>query len=179
VRWEETVGGIGRPQAHINEDLEECDYAVFLLHDRWGSPPGDGHTSGTEEEFQLAEQLHKEGTIKEIALFFKQIDKAKLDDPGDQLKAVLEFKNRIMDEKRYLFNSYSCLDQFRDLLWKHLAKWHRAHIKAQSSSFRVRLDDSEQRRLSRSRGNWEQLRSEDQLGLVIVRNPHAAEALRG
>ena len=40
VGWEETVGGVGRPQELINEDLKECDYAVFVLHDRWGLPPG-------------------------------------------------------------------------------------------------------------------------------------------
>jgi hypothetical protein len=34
VGWEETVGGAGRPQELINEDLKECDYAVFVLHDR-------------------------------------------------------------------------------------------------------------------------------------------------
>jgi Domain of unknown function (DUF4062) len=38
VGWEQTVSGVGRPQALINEDLKECDYAVFILHDRWGSP---------------------------------------------------------------------------------------------------------------------------------------------
>ena len=40
VGWEETIGGAGRPQELINEDLSECDYAVFILHDRWGSPTG-------------------------------------------------------------------------------------------------------------------------------------------
>jgi hypothetical protein len=49
VGWEETVGGVGRPQELINEDLKECDYAVFVLHDRWGSSPGSGaYTSGVE-----------------------------------------------------------------------------------------------------------------------------------
>ena len=38
VGWEDTVGGAGRPQALINEDLKQCDYAVFVFHDRYGSP---------------------------------------------------------------------------------------------------------------------------------------------
>lgn len=42
VGWEDTVGGVGRPQALINEDLKQCDYAVFVLHDRWGSSTGSG-----------------------------------------------------------------------------------------------------------------------------------------
>jgi hypothetical protein len=37
VGWEETIGGIGKPQKLINEELGECDYAVFVLHNRWGS----------------------------------------------------------------------------------------------------------------------------------------------
>jgi hypothetical protein len=38
VGWEDTLGGVGRPQALINEDLKQCDYAVFVFHDRWGFP---------------------------------------------------------------------------------------------------------------------------------------------
>ena len=38
VGWEDSVGGAGRPQALINEDLKQCDYAVFVFHDRYGSP---------------------------------------------------------------------------------------------------------------------------------------------
>jgi hypothetical protein len=53
VGWEDTLGGIGRPQALINKDLEACDYAVFVLHDRWGSPTGSGYSSGTEEDGRL------------------------------------------------------------------------------------------------------------------------------
>lgn len=95
VGWEDTVGGVGRPQALINEDLKQCDYAVFVLHDRWGSPTGSGHTSGTEEEWELAEELYRANQIRNIALFFKKIDPVKLTDPGDQLKSVLAFKKKI------------------------------------------------------------------------------------
>jgi hypothetical protein len=68
VGWEATLPGAGRPQAMINEDLKACDYAVFLLHDRWGSPTGDGHTSGFEEEWELAERLYKERKLFNIAI---------------------------------------------------------------------------------------------------------------
>jgi len=40
VGWEDTIGGVGRPQELINEDFSQCDYAVFVLFDRWGSPTG-------------------------------------------------------------------------------------------------------------------------------------------
>src|SRR5271156_2552693 len=71
VGWEDTLSGVGRPQALINEELKQCDYAVFVLHDRWGSPSGGGFTSGTEEEWALAEELYKTNKIRNIALFFK------------------------------------------------------------------------------------------------------------
>src|SRR5262249_5258780 len=74
VGWEETSGGVGRPQALINEELKECDYAVFVLHDRWGTPTDSGYRSGTEEEWALAEELYKTKTIRNIALLFKDVN---------------------------------------------------------------------------------------------------------
>jgi len=102
--WEDTIGGVGRPQEFINKDLKQCDYALFVLHDRWGAPTGNGYTSGVEEEWALAEQLYRENKIYNIALFFKTVDPGKLRDPGDQLKAILAFKKKIESEKRYLFS---------------------------------------------------------------------------
>jgi Domain of unknown function (DUF4062) len=130
VGWEDSIGGAGRPQELINEDLKQCDYAVFILHDRWGSPTGSGYTSGTEEEWALVEELYKENKIRNIALFFKSIDAGKLSDPGEQLKHVLTFKNRIESEKRYLFKNYTALEDFVDTLGGHLARWLREHDKA-------------------------------------------------
>jgi tetratricopeptide (TPR) repeat protein len=127
VGWEDTVGGVGRPQALINEDLKQCDYAVFVLHDRWGSPSGSGYTSGTEEEWALAEQLYEAKTIRNIMLFFKAVDPRQLKDPGPQLAAVLAFKKRIEEGKRYLFRPYATLDQFSDHLDAHLARWLNDH----------------------------------------------------
>ncbi|WP_369228798.1 DUF4062 domain-containing protein [Candidatus Entotheonella palauensis] len=37
VGWEDTLGGAGRPQSVINEDIAACDYFILLLWDRWGS----------------------------------------------------------------------------------------------------------------------------------------------
>jgi hypothetical protein len=104
VGWEDTLGGAGRPQALINEDLKRCDYAVFILHDRWGSPSGGRHTSGTEEEWVLAEELYEQNKIRNIILFFKDVDPRQMRDPGKQLEAVLSFKKRIEEGNRYLFS---------------------------------------------------------------------------
>ena len=127
VGWEETIGGVGRPQELINEDLRQCDYAIFLWHDRWGSPTGNGATVGTEEEWNLAEKLYQEGRVRNIAVFFKKVDERQLRDPGEQLKQVLAHKKDTA--KRYLFKAYDQRDEFCDELRKHLAQWLRDHEK--------------------------------------------------
>ncbi|WP_332119469.1 tetratricopeptide repeat protein [Azorhizobium caulinodans] len=132
VGWEDTTGGAGRPQNLINEDLKQCDFAVFVLHDRWGSPTGSGHTSGTEEEWELAEELYKANKIRNIALLFKAVDPVRLADPGDQLKAVLAFKKKIEAEKRYLFREYATIERFSHAVEGHLAAWLKEHDKAET-----------------------------------------------
>src|SRR3954452_17072547 len=99
VGWQDTLPGVGRPQALINEDLKRCDYAVFVLHDRWGSSSGGSYTSGTEEEWVLAEELYEKNKIRNIILFFKAVDLRQMRDPGKQLEAVLSFKKRIEEGK--------------------------------------------------------------------------------
>jgi hypothetical protein len=132
VGWEDTLGGVGRPQALINEDLKQCDYAIFVLHDRWGSPSGGGYTSGTEEEWALAEQLYTANKIRNIVLFFKNVDPRQMRDPGKQLEAVLSFKKRVKEGKRYLFEQYETIEDFADTIEGHLARWLKDHEDAAS-----------------------------------------------
>lgn len=128
VGWEDTLGGAGRPQEQINEDLRQCDYALFVLHDRWGSPTGNGHASGTEEEWNLAEQLYAENKIRNIILCFKMIDPSRLRDPGEQLKSVVAFKQKVETERKYLFKSFQTIDEFGELIDSHLARWLKEHV---------------------------------------------------
>jgi tetratricopeptide (TPR) repeat protein len=131
VGWEETLSGPGRPQALINDDLKECDYAIFIWHDRWGSPTSVGDVKvGTEEEWNLAEELYKERKVRNIGVFFKNVDPHQMCDPGEQLKQVLAFKKRIEGEKRYLFKPYDRPEAFSEELRRHLARWLRDHEKS-------------------------------------------------
>src|SRR6266849_3753404 len=126
VGWEDKSSGGGRPQEQINEDLRKCDYAVFVLHDHWGSSTsGGGYSSGTEEEWELAEKLYKDAKLFNIALFFKQPSSSQLRDPGEDLKKVVEFKQQIEKEQKYLFKSFAQPDEFHELLEKQLAEWLR------------------------------------------------------
>jgi len=134
VGWEDTIGGVGRPQKLINEDLKHCDYAVFVLHDRWGSPTGSGHSSGIEEEWESAEQLYKEIKIRNIALFFKEIVPAQLNDPGPQLAKVTAINRKIESGKEYLFKPYAETGDFGEKLEQYLASWLRDHEKSTANT---------------------------------------------
>ncbi len=123
VGWEDTLGGVGRPQALINADLDSCDFAVFVLHDHWGSPTGNGYTSGFHEEWERAEALYKKASIRQIVLFVKAVDPSKRADPGPQLQQVLDFQKRIVADKRHFYHAIPDTDAFEKELRRHLANW--------------------------------------------------------
>src|SRR5262245_29386301 len=85
VGWELTLAGIGRPQALINNEIETADFFVLVIGNRWGSATGESRfTSGTQEEFSLAQTLYSQGSIRDIAVLFKGVDPRQLADPGEQ-----------------------------------------------------------------------------------------------
>jgi len=109
--WEDTLAGAGRPQGIINQDLKSCDYFVLLVWDRWGTPPdvtgAARYTSGTEEEFHVAEQCLNDPNepLLQMAILFKAVPDERLIDPGEQLKKVLSFSNQLEEEKRYFLKN--------------------------------------------------------------------------
>ncbi|MEM6334346.1 MAG: tetratricopeptide repeat protein [Planctomycetota bacterium] len=133
IGWEDTLPGSGRPQERINEELRNCDAAIFVLHDRWGTPPSNDDsskfTSGTEEEFRLAESLLKdpEAPMARIAVFFKPVDPSRQSDPGPHLSKVLEFKKHLEDSKTHLYQTVETAQQFAAVLGRLLHRWTYAH----------------------------------------------------
>lgn len=133
VGWEDTLGGVGRPQSLINQDLDQCDYFVMALWDRWGTPPDADHlnyTSGTEEEYRLAMDHvgDPKHPLSEVVVFFKKIeDDQRLRDPGEQLKKVLQFKKELEADRKLLFSTFVDVPEFGEILRRHLAKWLREH----------------------------------------------------
>jgi tetratricopeptide (TPR) repeat protein len=131
VGWELTLGGMGRPQALINKDIEECDAFFLVLHDRWGSNPGapEGYTSGTEEEYHKALEFQAASTkpLRDIVVFFKVVPPNRLSDPGPQLKAVLDFKRGLEEERKLLFHQFDDSQDFENRLRMVLASWVRRH----------------------------------------------------
>ena len=108
VGWEDTLPGVGRPQAIINRDLDGCDLFVGMLWKRWGTPPGtEAYTSGFEEEFQRSMTRNSKEGRPQIHLLLKDLDAASLADPGDHLKKVIEFKKHVFAERKLLAGTFS------------------------------------------------------------------------
>ena len=120
--WEDTLPGYSRPQALINKDVEICDLFIGLMWERWGTESGE-YSSGFEEEFQLARQRKLDGHALEIWLFFKQVGKERLTDPGDQLKKVIEFRKNIIDGRELLFKDFTSDSDFRDMIHDYLSAY--------------------------------------------------------
>jgi hypothetical protein len=126
VKWEDAMPSYGRPQAIINRDLDRCEFFIGMIWKRWGTPPATSgpYTSGFEEEFERSIIRHKQSGKPEISLFFKDVDEDQLRDPGDELKKVLAFKNRIISEKPVLFDTFCELQSFekkiRSCITRHI-----------------------------------------------------------
>lgn len=131
IGWEITLGGMGRPQSKINEDLKLCDLFVLVLWDRWGSPTGaeEGYSSGTHEEYMVALDCLKseELPMRDLVVFFKAVDHRRMSDPGPQLSAVLDFKKSLEKERKLLFETFDTTEAFGEKLRRHVAKWMREH----------------------------------------------------
>lgn len=126
---EEAPGGAGRAQSLINEVLVECDLAILIMWDRWGSAPADGgeFTSGTEEEFYLADAQRTlpDRPMRDILPLFKGVSERQLADPGEQLAKVLAFK-AVMEESRSYY--YKTFDHPKELV-SHLRTWLNKHAR--------------------------------------------------
>lgn len=135
VGWEDTLGGIGRPQHIINQDLRECDFMVLLLWDRWGSPPDRERRfrSGVEEEFHVAMECLRDPALpmQQVVVLFKAVHEKQLSDPGPQLQAVLEFRKSLEESKEHLFQTFDEVRSLESLLNRHLASWVRTHERGQ------------------------------------------------
>lgn len=108
IGWEDTLPGTGRPQAIINEEIRTCELFIGMLGARWGTPPGEGNfTSGFEEEFTLARELHRGASSPEIKMFLKDIPADRSTDPGPELQKVLAFRQQLIDEKAILYQTFN------------------------------------------------------------------------
>lgn len=126
VGWEDTVATFGRGQEVINRDLRTCEMFVGVVWKRWGTPPDQSgqYRSGFEEEYNLSIERRESGEDIEISLFLKNIDDDAAKDPGEQLKLVLDFRKKLIEEKKVYYESFSESadfgSKFRRLITKYV-----------------------------------------------------------
>jgi tetratricopeptide (TPR) repeat protein len=118
--------GLGRPQELINEELNECDYMMVVLGERWGSSSGaDEYSSGTEEEFFRA--IERRGSvdaqIRDIHVFFKSVDRNRILDPGPQLRKVMNFRRALESTKVIYFETFDTDKTLRSVVEQSLNQW--------------------------------------------------------
>lgn len=123
IGWEDTTSAYGRPQETINKEIKECDIFVGMVWERWGTPPDNEgrYQSGFEEEYELALSLKEKHDKPDISLFLKEINDRSKNDPGEQLKRVLEFRNKLNSEKKVLYKEFRETSEFSSLLRRLLA----------------------------------------------------------
>ena len=132
IGWEDTISAAGRPQSIINEDLKTCEFFIGMIWAKWGTPPDtEGQFgSGFEEEFSLAQSRRSEFGHPEMSMFFKEVAEAQKNDPGDELKKVIEFREKLISEKALLFDNFSNADELaekiRACLSSYIHKLHKA-----------------------------------------------------
>jgi tetratricopeptide (TPR) repeat protein len=133
VGSEDSLPSFGRPQAKINEEIRTCDYFLLVFWDRWGTPPDSAtdtpYTSGTEEEYHVAKACYDDShhPLREIAVFFKGVSPAQLNDPGPQLATVLRFREKLETSRELFFRAFDTNAEFERHFRGLLAHWRRDH----------------------------------------------------
>ena len=127
VGWEDTTTGFGRPQALINEDLKQCDFSLFMFRNRWGTPPSVNgpHSSGTEEEWELATEMRRQGLMRDIQGCFFPFLPCNTPEEMAQRTRVAAFKQKLENERQFFFKSLRQESDFRDWLRTQLSHWLR------------------------------------------------------
>lgn len=97
VRWETHVHpGIGEdPQAVVNRQIETYDVFVGIFWHRVGTKTQRAE-SGTIEEFEMARDLHQQGRLKHLLLYFKTTPwMPSTEDEAEQMRRLLAFRKSI------------------------------------------------------------------------------------
>jgi len=127
VSHRDVAGGSGRAQSLINSKLEECEFLFGMFYIRFGSRPGSESEfdSGTEEEILKALAYLKDPDKKNminVAVFFKNVPPSQMDDPGDELKKVLDFREKI--KEKIFYKEFDNIDDFKNEIIIQIDKFY-------------------------------------------------------
>jgi hypothetical protein len=117
VGWEDIPPSFGRPQSVINPKLDECNLLIGILGKQLGTPTGEA-ASGFVEEYERMAARARNGEDVEIWIYVLQLAPDDTDDPGDKLKEVLAFRDRLYQEA--LVKEFRNVDDFAGQLYRDL-----------------------------------------------------------
>lgn len=117
IGWEDIPPGFGRPQSLINPKLDECNVLVGILGKQLGTPTGEA-VSGFVEEYERMAARAGKGEHVAIWIYTLRLAAEDLADPGDKLKAVLAFRERLYKEA--LVKEFRNVDDFAMQLYRDL-----------------------------------------------------------
>ncbi|MGE0680691.1 MAG: hypothetical protein AB7P69_07265 [Candidatus Binatia bacterium] len=95
-----------------------------MLWKRWDTPPGETYSSGFEEEYKRTLARRSQTGESEIWLAFEKIDQDQLQDPGEQLKRVIAFRQTQEASRTVLFKEFLDGDNWE----KQLRTWLQNYI---------------------------------------------------
>ncbi len=119
--WEDRLPGSGRPQEQINQDVDICDLFVGVLWRRWGMPTGE-FESGFEEEVHRARDRNRDTGEPELWIYFKKVEPEQADDPGNQLRRVLDFRRQLVEERELMFSEFETPEEWRKIFTEALVR---------------------------------------------------------
>jgi anti-sigma regulatory factor (Ser/Thr protein kinase) len=122
VKWETHAWpGLGvDAQDVINREIKLPDVLIVILWTRIGTRTGRAQ-SGTIEEFERAYEALKSGQSLELLVYFKQTPYYPKKQDLDQIREVLEFRDRVQ-KLGILAWDFLSADDFRDTVREHLAQ---------------------------------------------------------
>ncbi len=118
IGWEDIPPSFGRPQSVINPKLDECNVLIGILGKQLGTPTGEAASGFVEEYERMVGRVEEHGDVQ-ICIYMLRLTPEDLADPGDRLKAVLAFRERLFKEAlvKEFRNVYDFAGQlYRDLV---------------------------------------------------------------
>lgn len=111
--WRPVPGGVGEPQSCIDPEICRADILLMILGHRVGE--------GTRKELRLGRELHAQGQLQELMLYFEAMSSPMLAMLSAEARDVLALRESLAREM--LYHEFTGADALRSLVRTHLVRW--------------------------------------------------------